>query len=150
MRTPCLESTQPIFEKPWPKYDRTVSTYVQYGTVQGHIIEFPDFTMHRFLGIPYAKPPVGELRFAVRNCSLPTLQLREIVLQKPEKPVPTRDEIGRPLLATDYKPACIQFMDYHMNDAFSCKRMRAQSEDCLYLNVFAPGGVSCSLMIISS
>uniref|UniRef100_A0A915HRE1 Carboxylic ester hydrolase n=1 Tax=Romanomermis culicivorax TaxID=13658 RepID=A0A915HRE1_ROMCU len=40
--------------------------------------------------------------------------------------------------ATKFEPACLQFMDFHHDDKFSRKSMARESEDCLYLNVFAP------------
>lgn len=64
-----------------------------------------------FLGIPYAAPPVGSLRF-----------------RAPERPVPwsgVRD-------ATSQAPACLQFSPFGLRDP------RAVSENCLYLDVYRP------------
>ncbi|KAI3420780.1 hypothetical protein GPALN_014401 [Globodera pallida] len=44
----------------------------------------------------------------------------------------------REFSATEYGPPCVQFMDFHKNDRFSAQNMRAESEDCLSLNIFAP------------
>jgi para-nitrobenzyl esterase len=64
----------------------------------------------RFLGIPYAAPPVGALRW------------------RPPEPSPA---ISSTLDATHFAPTCAQAA----RGAFASP---SQSEDCLYLNVFAP------------
>lgn len=77
----------------------------------------------RFLGIPYARPPIGSLRFKA------TLS-----------PRPWKPEIYN---ATFYRNVCLQKRyDYFLN---SIREVWPQfswednsSEDCLYLNVFAP------------
>lgn len=66
-------------------------------------------------GIPYAKPPVGELRF-----------------KAPEPPAPW-DGVKH---ADSFGPICPQ-PDDMLSISFSGD-VPAQSEDCLYLNVFAP------------
>ncbi|KAM3920103.1 fatty acyl-CoA hydrolase precursor, medium chain-like [Leptodactylus fuscus] len=73
-----------------------------------------------FLGVPFAKPPVGLLRFA-----------------NPEPPEPWRSVRD----ASEYPPMCLQvedvmigFGEYYQT---SFKMPRA-SEDCLYLNVYTP------------
>lgn len=74
------------------------------GEIQGRMLEGGGAV---FLGIPYAQPPVGELRW------------REPM---PVKPWPeVRD-------ATKYGPPCTQMGQKGFSG----------SEDCLYLNVFAP------------
>ena len=65
----------------------------------------------RFLGIPYAKPPVGELRW-----------------KRPEKP----EKWSKPRDATQWGKRCAQANSaVLMNPA-------SEDEDCLYLNVWAP------------
>lgn len=66
-----------------------------------------------FVGIPYAAPPVGELRF-----------------KSPTKPTPWHDDT---LIAHNEPPACTQTNIFDRAD----KRNYGQ-EDCLYLNVFTP------------
>lgn len=69
-----------------------------------------------FLGIPYAKPPVGRLRWAT-----------------PQQPQPwpgIRD-------ATYYRPACPQLPSPWLPEMLGRKQMQT-SEDCLYLNIFTP------------
>lgn len=69
-----------------------------------------------FLGIPYAAPPVGRLRWA-----------------PPQEPAPwtgVRD-------ATYYRPACPQLPSPWLPEMLGRKEMQT-SEDCLYLNVWTP------------
>jgi carboxylesterase type B len=65
-----------------------------------------------FLGIPYAAPPVGDLRF-----------------REPQKPIPWQDV----LVAHSEPPLCTQTNIFDRRE----KRVVGQ-EDCLYLNVFTP------------
>ncbi|NXJ61391.1 SASB hydrolase, partial [Rostratula benghalensis] len=96
----------------------------KYGTVRGY--QFKVDAAHRsvnvFLGLPFAKPPVGPLRFS-----------------EPQPPEPwnsVRD-------ATSYPPMCLQ--DKVQGQVFSDiitnrkeKVVLDVSEDCLYLNVYTP------------
>ncbi len=75
------------------------------GTVRGRAVAATD----EFLGIPYAAPPVGALRW-----------------QPPRPPAPWHGVRA----ATSYAPHCSQ-----SSSAFG---QASTSEDCLYLNVFTP------------
>ena len=92
------------------------------GTVVGEA-EFVEFNgdikpIVRFLGIPYAKPPIGERRFA-----------------KPE-PYGNFKSLHN---ATYHRPHCIQTqMSYQYIKDYE------QDEDCLYLNIYIPGNYSYS------
>ena len=83
-------------------------------TLQSGILEGLSFSATRngaaFLGIPYAAPPVGELRW------------------KPPQPVGTWK---RPRMATQFGAACPQRPANWFPDI-------GWSEDCLYLNVWTP------------
>ena len=68
-------------------------------------------TVDEFLGVPYARPPVGDLRW-----------------RPPQPPEPWT----KPRPATVLPPACPQ----HRDPGFG--NVSAWSEDCLYVNVFAP------------
>jgi para-nitrobenzyl esterase len=81
------------------------------GVVQGFRSDGADV----FLGIPFARPPVGRLRF--------------------RPPQPPRSWHGR-RAATAEPPVCIQFQDYGTTPPGT-----PQSEDCLYLDVYRPAGV---------
>jgi para-nitrobenzyl esterase len=79
------------------------------GPIQGSIMD--SGTSRQFLGIPYAKPPVGELRW-----------------RAPVKPDPwtaVRD-------ATQFGKRCAQLTSATLQNAAST------DEDCLYLNVWTP------------
>jgi para-nitrobenzyl esterase len=77
------------------------------GEIQGSL----KGTSLQFLGIPYAKPPVGDLRWKAP--------------QKPDPWTNVRD-------ATQFGKRCAQLMDATLQNAAS------NDEDCLYLNVWTP------------
>ena len=86
------------------------------GTIIGryhHVEVFgKQLTVERYLGIPYAEPPVGDLRF--------------------RKPIPLKS-FGSPFKAFDYGNAC-----YQMNISPIVREDIPISEDCLVLNVYVP------------
>ena len=84
-----------------------------YGKVEGR----RDGGVDTFLGIPYAAPPVGALRFAPPEAAQPW--------------APSR------LDASKFSPDCFQIPDPIRNPLVDIHRM---SEDCLYLNIFTPAG----------
>ena len=102
---------------------------VQYGTVEldtpvGKLRGFRDTVQGEeldiFLGIPYAKPPIGNLRF-----------------KRPEAPVPW-DGI---LDATEQPNSCFQVNDTSFGRHEGVQMWNPNtklSEDCLYLNVWTP------------
>nr|QOC68428.1 neurologin-4 variant [Microtus ochrogaster] len=122
----CCRATPP---PPAP----VVST--RYGKLRGVRVPLPGGVLDpvdRFLGVPYAAAPTGERRF------LP-----------PEPPPPwpgVRD-------ATRFAPVCPQPLDaralprdmlpvwHASNPGPVAARVREQSEDCLFLNVYAPAGL---------
>ncbi|RXK40882.1 hypothetical protein M231_01730 [Tremella mesenterica] len=75
-------------------------------------VSFSEFKQDVYLGIPYAQPPVGDLRF------------------RPPQPKPFTTSSFN---ATAQPPGCIQ-----INSTFIGSY--GISEDCLYLNVFTPEG----------
>lgn len=87
------------------------SVTVTNGTVDG----LYQSTYHQdlFLGIPFAQPPLGDLRFAL--------------------PEPVNQTYAEPLSATAYYPECVGYggddIGYEVN------------EDCLALNVVRPSGM---------
>lgn len=95
----------------------TVTVTTDNGNVIGQKIRFflssypsVDTTIDEFRSIPYAKPPLGDLRF-----------------RKPE----SVEDWSEPWNATYFRPRCWQIA-VENNDT------HPQSEDCLYLNVWSP------------
>ena len=81
----------------------------QYGTVQGSTVG----TVNEWLGIPYAAPPVGNLRW-----------------YPPQPPAPTTGTFQ----ATQFGSACPQGVTQFGRPS--------TDEDCLFLNVYAPTGTA--------
>ncbi|WWC86721.1 uncharacterized protein L201_001599 [Kwoniella dendrophila CBS 6074] len=75
-------------------------------------LNFAAFQQDVYLGVPYAKPPVGDLRFAPPESYTYNFS---VTAQKPP-------------------PACLQDP--------TGSGVTSQSEDCLYLNVYAPQGAN--------
>lgn len=109
-----------------------VRVTVEQGTLEGEV----KGACMIFRGVPYAKAPVGELRFKAP--------------QKPDAWSGVKD-------ATEFAPICPQM---EIKDGFYGKEfytdpkypLPAQSEDCLYLNIWAPekkssGGYPVALWI---
>ncbi|XP_005052807.1 PREDICTED: fatty acyl-CoA hydrolase precursor, medium chain-like isoform X1 [Ficedula albicollis] len=96
----------------------------KYGRVRGYQfkVDAAERTVNVFLGLPFAKPPVGSLRFS-----------------EPQPPEPwqgVRD-------ATSYPPMCLQdkAQGQRFSDMITNRKDRVLlevSEDCLYLNVYTP------------
>ncbi|KAF7639695.1 COesterase domain-containing protein [Meloidogyne graminicola] len=98
-------------------FEKSRSVWVEQGLVKGKIFKIEGKQVQIFRGIPYAEPPIGELRF-----------------KKPIK----KEKWEKEFSAIDYGPPCLQFMDFHKNDRYSGKNMKLESEDCLTLNIFSP------------
>ncbi|KAJ6541381.1 Alpha/Beta hydrolase protein [Mycena capillaripes] len=88
---------------------------IKNGTVRG--IDFPQFSQSLFLGIPYAQPPIGDLRL---------------------RPPRSIDVSFGTLDATAYGPHCWS----RFTTGFDDNSGFPNSEDCLTLNVIRPTGVS--------
>ncbi|XP_057610153.1 pyrethroid hydrolase Ces2e-like isoform X4 [Chionomys nivalis] len=93
------------------------------GQIQGSLIHMKglDVGVHSFLGIPFAKPPVGPLRFA-----------------PPEPPEPwsgVRDGTSHPAM-------CLQDISALNMQALKLLKLTLppipMSEDCLFLNIYTP------------
>ncbi|GIY83413.1 acetylcholinesterase-1, partial [Caerostris darwini] len=84
----------------------------------GQSVLFMNTEINEYLGIPYAKPPIGDLRFKKT---------------KPLRPCPEVVNAKR------LPPACPQYSEdpypWYVNSSY-------QSEDCLYLNIWTPADAS--------
>ncbi|XP_075694385.1 fatty acyl-CoA hydrolase precursor, medium chain-like [Rhinoderma darwinii] len=94
----------------------------KYGKLQGKTLSAKetDRTVHAFYGVPFAKPPVGSLRFAAPEPPEAWSSVRE---------------------ASNYSPMCLQDrpLMVQLLEEFKVKfTLPPVSEDCLYLNVFTP------------
>ncbi|XP_066438788.1 fatty acyl-CoA hydrolase precursor, medium chain-like [Eleutherodactylus coqui] len=94
----------------------------KYGRLQGITVPVKETsrTINAFYGIPFAKPPVGPLRFADPKPPEPWSSVRD---------------------ASEFPPMCLQedVMSEMMEGSFQSPfKMPRSSEDCLYLNVFTP------------
>ncbi|XP_021511025.1 acylcarnitine hydrolase-like isoform X2 [Meriones unguiculatus] len=97
------------------------------GQVQGSLVHLEGINVgvHTFLGIPFAKPPVGPLRFA-----------------PPEPPEPwsgVRDGTSHPAMC----PQNATVMGELAESLFkSSPPLLSMSEDCLYLSIYSPAHAS--------
>ena len=87
------------------------------GKISGKVLRVLDVEVEAFLGIPYAKPPVGDLRFALPEAF---------------------GNVGD-FDANGYGPSCPQ-----LNPRPIPGREEVINEDCLHLNVFRKQGTSSS------
>ena len=94
----------------------TVHVDTPVGEIVGQIETFDfdgyRYSVKKYLGIPYAEPPTGDRRF--------------------RRPLPIAN-FKHPFQAFDFGPACLQKSDGVVGVDIPV------SEDCLFLNVFAPG-----------
>ena len=108
--------------------DTQVVVETKYGDILGKTRHYPDSestpfkSVHRFLGVPYALPPLGHLRF-----------------RPPKPPSAWKPNI---LNATQYGKFCAQPRDpgneKYMQKFLPQVTADLYSEDCLFLNIFTP------------
>ena len=91
----------------------------EYGTVTGNQID----EVYEFLGIPFASPPTGELRW--------------------RPPVPPQPW-SMPLLTQEFGPKCMQ-KSFDQGDTTA---VFVGDEDCLYLNVWTPDTTAAGLPVM--
>lgn len=93
----------------------------QNGTIQG--IYNPEYHQDHFLGVPFAQPPVGELRFS--------------------HPKSLKSTWKRPYLAHSYGAFC-QGNTINLSGFSQSTISYPEDEDCLTLNIIRPSGYSQS------
>lgn len=86
-------------------------------TAKGNVRGFREKDVDHFFKIPFAKPPLGKLRF-----------------RAPEEPEPWSGELD----ATTLPPSPIQLPGSHEGEEFPHRDTTPPDEDCLYLNIYAP------------
>ncbi len=102
------------------KKKNVVDLQTERQTKSGKVIGFKENNnSHAWLGIPYAKAPINKLRW--------------------KEPRPAQKWEGT-RKALEYGPFCTQIADMSVKDSVSKKQFgqAVGSEDCLYLNVWAP------------
>ena len=105
------------------------TAWIDSGIVVGQTVSIAGSELtavNQFLGIPFAQPPIDDLRFA-----------------PPQRPHPW----ASPKLATRLPPARLQDFGnassgraFQMNVFNTPPPPNGESEDCLYLNIYAPTG----------
>ncbi|XP_060615316.2 cholinesterase-like isoform X2 [Anolis sagrei] len=87
------------------------------GPIKGNTLTIGSGSVRAYLGIPYAEPPLGKLRF--------------------QKPLP-HQPWSQIFEATDFGNACVQQALPQTPEAKLWNINRPQSEDCLFLNIWVP------------
>ncbi|KAL0259912.1 hypothetical protein SLS55_005655 [Diplodia seriata] len=105
-----LAASEAALAAPAHRSSAAPTVSVKNGTIEG--VHNAEYDQDFFLGVPFAQPPVGELRFSV--------------------PQPLNTSFEGTKSATDYAASCIGYG----SDQFGYEI----SEDCLYLNVVKPAG----------
>jgi carboxylesterase type B len=95
---------------------------VENGLIEGKTLSFDGNHVNAFLGIPYAEPPVGDLRF--------------------KKPVP-KGKWTQTLKVQNWSNACQQ-----SDLAVESFENKNRSEDCLYLNIYSPNDSKSGLKAV--
>lgn len=86
--------------------------------IVGQRVKFLGHEVNQFLGVPYAQPPLGHLRF--------------------QKPVPIQN-YTRVYRAVRNPPSCLQYATSKFPWYIDSEE---KSEDCLYMNIWAPADAS--------
>lgn len=101
--------------KAYPSFDRIAKT--ESGLIRGVACGTPQYTV--FKGVPYAKPPIGELRW------------------KEPQPVEPWEGVRDASRFSSIAPQRSNFMGTLYGDEFF-RCAEPMSEDCLYLNIWTP------------
>ena len=107
---------------------RIVNT--KYGQIQGLVRHHGTPALRPvevFVGVPYASPPIGEGRFTPTSSQLPWDNVKRCTKLPPVCPQPILDDKDKTL------PPDLASKLSSMKPL-----LEKQSEDCLYLNIYAP------------
>ncbi|CAH1244800.1 NLGN4X [Branchiostoma lanceolatum] len=100
----------------------------KYGPVRGRRVPAPKYGMKsvtRYLGIPYAKPPVDSFRFRPPQTPEPWVEMREF-----DRPGPSCPQI----VAANNDTLTFAFAQRNILQPY----IATMDEDCLYLNIYSP------------
>jgi para-nitrobenzyl esterase len=100
----------PLTDSIRPLSGSTLAVHVEGGEIRGESIDVNGTKVRTFRGIPFAAPPIGDLRW------------------RPPQPVKPWEGVRQ---SVAFAPACLQPLDLSYGHVF-----KQQSEDCLYLNVW--------------
>lgn len=107
------------------------------GLLEGFRSKVLGRTVLNFLGIPYAEPPIGELRFQKPQ---PINEWKNLANPKNNSSAGSVDTV---LYAKTFGPPCIQFIPSKIKlTPWISKNVANSSEDCLYLNIWVPEDTS--------
>ncbi|XP_067206670.1 uncharacterized protein [Linepithema humile] len=113
-----------------PQERMTREVRVKEGRLRGVIVQpRTNYNMQLvdvFLGVPYAEPPVGSFRFSPPRSPQPWRGVRQSQEFAPVCPQVL------PNLREEVKPGRYEYLERHL------PYLKNQSEDCLYLNIYAP------------
>ncbi|KAG0695320.1 Alpha/Beta hydrolase protein [Suillus ampliporus] len=122
----------PLFSPPAPIIDLG---YAQY---QGSVDTATNITS--FLGIRYAAPPVGDLRWAVPQPPSTIYGVQQATTQPNQcYQAPLGSSLTNPFEGTSMRKRAVSHSTNSMKDTSMRTRVVSQSEDCLFLNVYTPG-----------
>lgn len=110
---PCILNAMLWLFLLWTIFLVSAQEKVVVETRLGRVEGLSDGLVHSFLGIPYAEPPLGTLRF--------------------QPPRPKRPWYPTIHTAKEFAPECLQSELFASADA-----QRRRDEDCLYLNIWSP------------
>jgi len=114
-----------FFKHIYPVIETSVTVLVQYCAMYPRISIQHSPSLFS-LGVPYAEPPVRSFRFSPPRSPQPWRGVRQSQEFAPVCPQVL------PNLGEDVKPGRYEYLERHL------PYLRNQSEDCLYLNIYAP------------
>ncbi|UYV79969.1 BCHE [Cordylochernes scorpioides] len=102
------------------KSEEIITRSSPFWNISGYKVKVEEVYVEQYLGIPYAEPPIGDLRF-----------------QKPQRSKKFPSELP----AFNYSKICYQhhsIVEDYIKDNNGVYEEAEESEDCLYLNIWTP------------